>query len=549
MPVLSGLGLNPEADDVWFEMLVRDLCAAEWGDPNTKRYGRSGQKQHGVDCYGRLPDPAGGWAAAQCKAHQSGKRLTVNEVKDEIEKTRGFELPLSRYVVATTAPRDGALQIEVDRISEKTQQDRGFSVAVWFWEDIEERLDAYPQLFVRYYWRQLKKLTNIELAEELVDKPLRVVMNYAETRTSSNLTDALRLCGIEPYEILDKGCIEPDGCVIELGNSDMQDSSLSHSDLLMAKLARHCNAAYPIFIHAPEGLTESCRDSANALGINSQRITFLPEEESPLALARRVLCVVFPYGYRRRGGLRSVGLSIRTSGARPCSALLDADWQSEIDMKPGGSRFPSPDEWAEKLHASLTAITDQVVGLGHGARIYITSILPIPAAVAVGFHLNVRVATIVVRARQQGASQFSQQFWHSDSAAEPADVMFEETCRGISGGKPDAAVLELSTSTNITAAIECFLANSQLRPGMWLRIERTESGGNIEEAEAVAYANQVAYAARHLREQGVCEIHLFANVPSALAVLIGQRLQACGEIHLYWYINSGSTYRYAFTLS
>lgn len=546
MPLRYGLGLNPEADDVRFEVLIRDLCAEEWGDPNTKRYGRPGQKQHGVDCYGQLPGPAGGWAAAQCKAHHPGERLTVDEVKAEVEKTRGFELPLSRYVVATTAPRDGTLQIEVDRISERTQQNRGFSVTVWFWEDVEERLYAYPRLIVRHFWRQLKVLTNVELAEELVDKPLQVAVIRAGLGTNCSLTDALRLYGIQVVETLGDGPIEPDGCVVDLSIDGEQGSGRPLLYPLMAKLAGQ-GAQYPIFIRVPAGSAEGCRDLVSDFGISRQRISFLPEDASPSDLVRGVLDVVFPYGYQRRASLKSVGLSVRSSANQPRSALLDADWRSELDLRPGGTRFPSPDVWAEKLHASLAAITDQVVGLGHGTRVYVTSILPIPAALAVGFHLNVRVATVVVRARQHGASQFSQQFWHSD--AEPARVTFEETCRELPGGKPGAAVLELSTSTGITAAVECYLANSELRPGMWLRVARTERGGNIEEAEAVAYANQVAHAVRHLRGQGVCEIHLFANVPSALAVLIGQRLQACGQVHLYWYVNSGSTYRFAFTLS
>jgi hypothetical protein len=44
----------------------------------------------------------------------------------------------------------------------------------------------------------------------------------------------------------------------------------------------------------------------------------------------------------------------------------------------------------------------------------------------------------------------------------------------------------------------------------------------------------------------VTDIHVFARLPSALAVLIGQRFEACGRIHLYWFNNP--TYQFAFTL-
>jgi len=70
---------------------------------------------------------------------------------------------------------------------------------------------------------------------------------------------------------------------------------------------------------------------------------------------------------------------------------------------------------------------------------------------------------------------------------------------------------------------------------------------NIEESLAVAFANRIGQFARQLNGQGITDIHLFARVPSALAVLIGQRLYACGRIHLYWFDNP--SYRFAFVLS
>jgi hypothetical protein len=62
----------------------------------------------------------------------------------------------------------------------------------------------------------------------------------------------------------------------------------------------------------------------------------------------------------------------------------------------------------------------------------------------------------------------------------------------------------------------------------------------------VAYANQVGQTLRDVQQNGITDFHLFLCMPSALAILVGQRLQACGRIHLYWYSNP--TYQYAFTL-
>jgi len=47
------------SNDTEFESLIRDICAREWQDPYTEKHGRAGQKQYGVDIYGRPIDLAG----------------------------------------------------------------------------------------------------------------------------------------------------------------------------------------------------------------------------------------------------------------------------------------------------------------------------------------------------------------------------------------------------------------------------------------------------------------------------------------------------------
>lgn len=48
-----------------FEDLVCDLYARCWNDPNADRYGRAGQRQHGVDICGRPPALGGRCAGVQ----------------------------------------------------------------------------------------------------------------------------------------------------------------------------------------------------------------------------------------------------------------------------------------------------------------------------------------------------------------------------------------------------------------------------------------------------------------------------------------------------
>jgi hypothetical protein len=59
MPTRLNTNFPPLTDSNEFESLIRDICAKEWGDPNTKRFGRSGQEQFGVDIYGQPVDLEG----------------------------------------------------------------------------------------------------------------------------------------------------------------------------------------------------------------------------------------------------------------------------------------------------------------------------------------------------------------------------------------------------------------------------------------------------------------------------------------------------------
>ena len=66
-----------------FEDLVRDLCVLEWNDPDTKRFGRSGQTQHGVDVYGQPEGLNGIYWGAQCKLRKKETQLSEKDIEDE----------------------------------------------------------------------------------------------------------------------------------------------------------------------------------------------------------------------------------------------------------------------------------------------------------------------------------------------------------------------------------------------------------------------------------------------------------------------------------
>lgn len=153
MPTFSSVQIPPPANWQDFEQLCCDLWRAIWNDPNTRRHGRQGQPQCGVDVFGR-PDQKDKYAGVQCKGkdNYTNKRLTKREVKAEVEKAKSFKPALSEFIIATTGPKDAKIE-ELARVITQEHLEEGlFSVDIWFWrDDIQTQLADYPNLVAKYF--------------------------------------------------------------------------------------------------------------------------------------------------------------------------------------------------------------------------------------------------------------------------------------------------------------------------------------------------------------------------------------------------------------
>lgn len=152
MVEISKLQIPPPRNWQDFEDLCWDLWRTIWNDPETQKNGRQGQKQHGVDIYGR-PDGENKWAGIQCKGKDnfSKKTITQKELKDEVAKAKNFKPQISKYIFATTGQRDEKIQELARKITDEHSQKDLFSVHVFFWEDILERLIEYQEILKRHY--------------------------------------------------------------------------------------------------------------------------------------------------------------------------------------------------------------------------------------------------------------------------------------------------------------------------------------------------------------------------------------------------------------
>ena len=133
-----------------FESICHKLWRDIWCDANARRNGRQGQPQCGVDVYGAAVyrDISAG---VQCKDKdgRSGSSLSIKELNTECKKAIRFKPSIDEYTIATTAPRDVAIQEHV-RLMNDTDV-LPFNVYVWSWDDIEEEILYRPDILRAYY--------------------------------------------------------------------------------------------------------------------------------------------------------------------------------------------------------------------------------------------------------------------------------------------------------------------------------------------------------------------------------------------------------------
>lgn len=132
-----------------FEDIVTDVAKLKWKNPNITRYGRTGQRQNGVDIIGEPFYIKNEFAGLQCK--NIGQKLDINMVNDEIQKAELFDPPIKEFILACTNERDVSLQTEIMKISQLRMKSRKFSVIIWFWDDLSLELAESSTLMEKHY--------------------------------------------------------------------------------------------------------------------------------------------------------------------------------------------------------------------------------------------------------------------------------------------------------------------------------------------------------------------------------------------------------------
>lgn len=536
----------PESDDVFDEM-VRDACSIEWNDPTTQRNGRSGQSQNGLDVFGYPNGPAGRCRGAQSKLRTKGKQLSKGEIDDEIMKAISSPLNPDQLIIVTSTGRDTGLQAYVDHVSREQTKKNSFPVKIWFWDDLLERLLVDRRFLLKYYKDLLGSVTNLAEAEALVDKPIYALIETCGD-TSKNpliLERELRMRGVLTYRDRNQVMINgfgPDGVVCIYPDINGKSNDLV-MQLFTSMVKSYESFSCPIFAILPAVFITKFQESFLQENGNISKIHIHSLIPTAINNSKPIFMEFLTYGYRRRGSLPIIDVCCRSMKSFPKSALLDLDWSSELM---DGPEWPDQDSWESIFSPAIQDVVNGLINLGKNIQLHFDCKLFLPLALALGYHSNIRVVKASVWARNVGGSSFTQQFWNSDSMAAPITVISKEIEK--SSDQTSHMIIEISSQADIHSDIKGFVDDENLKYGKWLKIdlmEHSHQGVPIDASYAIAYADQVGRIIRQ-NKGGFTDLHLFINTLSPLAFLIGQRLQACGRVHLYWYVNP--SYRKAFIL-
>lgn len=147
MPTIASSAVPPPKSWDEFEDITLAAAKLRWGSTDFQRNGRTGQKQDGVDVFGRDDDDR--LIGVQCKNSVGG--ISIQLVREEIANAEQFQPQLDRLYIATTAPRDGPIQKKVRALSDDRRDNKKFRVGILFWDDVCQDLAIDDNIFFAHF--------------------------------------------------------------------------------------------------------------------------------------------------------------------------------------------------------------------------------------------------------------------------------------------------------------------------------------------------------------------------------------------------------------
>lgn len=146
MPSLAMYPLSPPTDAKEYEKIIRDYCEKTFGG-NVYLFGRSGQRQYGVDIVSEYSSKIIG---VQCKDY-GDTVIKEKDIDDMISLAETFEPTLDLFIIAIAQKTDANIQRYVMIKSQERILQNKFSVGVIYWEEVENYIKNNPIIFYKYY--------------------------------------------------------------------------------------------------------------------------------------------------------------------------------------------------------------------------------------------------------------------------------------------------------------------------------------------------------------------------------------------------------------
>jgi tetratricopeptide (TPR) repeat protein len=165
MTDFTSVSIRPPRDWQAFERHSRLLFEYALRDPTTQNNARPGQRQHGVDIFGRRGGGTGPLVGIQCKGKDSdyGGIVTEAELLREVKNTQKFQPDIKEFILITTAPDDADIQ-EKARLLEQGVRAAGrdLSISVWGWGRVQQEINRYGEV-LRAFHPDATPFTDVQL--------------------------------------------------------------------------------------------------------------------------------------------------------------------------------------------------------------------------------------------------------------------------------------------------------------------------------------------------------------------------------------------------
>lgn len=180
--MLAPKQLPPPANWQDFQELCRVLWKQVWqlSDEDIVAYGDNGDKQDGVDVYAIVNNQ---YYGIQCKSKDQlkGKQVTEAEIDAEIEKAKSFSPKLSKYILATSAPKNATIDNYALQKNAELSQQGLFNFRLLSWKDICNLLYEHKNA-LDYYQNRVQHNYDVQISINGTNE-IALYPQFVRTRT------------------------------------------------------------------------------------------------------------------------------------------------------------------------------------------------------------------------------------------------------------------------------------------------------------------------------------------------------------------------------